>query len=58
MKKDYIKAIVELMKASNDIALLDLIYQILVKSVGRETGTNKKIVEHLEELRHLGKKEE
>lgn len=35
MKKDYIKAINELMKASDDIALLDLIYQLLIKEAAR-----------------------
>lgn len=32
MKKEYIKAINKLMKETDDIALLDLIYQLMTKS--------------------------
>lgn len=34
MKEEYISAITEAMERTNDIPLLDLIYQILIKSEG------------------------
>lgn len=38
MKDEYISAINEAMRRTDDIALLDLIHQILIKSEGRKAA--------------------
>ena len=38
MKEEYISAITQAMQRTEDIALLDLIYQILIKSEGEKAA--------------------